>query len=178
MKFDKEELKQRVCKSLRPHLESAVGYNVLMLERACESPIEVALGAAILVADQLEHENMRNGFLLCGATEMEHYRADLALMIPQFPFDGYRIDFALRLPRYRFQYLLIECDGHDFHERTKEQAARDRSKDRYAQHNGYPILRFTGSEIHRDAGDCASQVLGFITDRYNDYDPKGFHGQD
>lgn len=177
MKFDHEEMKQRVSKSLRQSLDGAVGYNVTMLTRACESPIEVALGCAILVADQLEHENMRNGFLLCGPNEMDHYRHDLALMIPQFPFDGYRIDFALRLPRYRFKYLLIECDGHDFHERTKEQAARDRAKDRYAQHNGFPILRFTGSEIYRDVGDCASQVLSFITDRFDDYQAVQ-HGQD
>ncbi len=178
MKFDKGEMKQRVCKSLSTALESAVGYNILMLERICESPIEVALGAALLVADQLEHENMRNDFVLSGVREMDDYRADLALVIPQFPFDGYRIDFALRLPKYRFKYLLIECDGHDFHERTKQQAARDRAKDRYAQHNGYPILRFTGSEIHADAGGCAGEIMSFISERFDDYDPKGFHGQD
>lgn len=169
MRKDQEEMRARIAKSLNPSILSAVGYNVLSLGRACESPIEIALGAALIVADQLEHPNMRSGFVLCDAREVENYRQDLALLIPQFPWEGYRIDFALRLPRYRFQYLFIECDGHDFHERTKEQAARDRGKDRLFQTSGIPILRFTGSEIYRDAGACASEVLTFIQDRYDDY---------
>jgi very-short-patch-repair endonuclease len=172
MKFDKAEMTSRVTNSLADNLVSAVGYNVLMLEKMCESPIEVALGAAILVADMLEHENMRSGFVLSGVRELDDYRDDLALLIPQFPWEGYRIDFALRLPRYKFKYLFIECDGHEFHERTKKQAERDRSKDRLIQNAGIPILRFTGSEIYRDAGKCASEVLGFITDRYDDYLPR------
>lgn len=39
---------------------------------------------------------------------------------------------------------VIECDGHEFHERTKRQAARDRSRDRAIQAFGYRIFRFTG----------------------------------
>lgn len=57
--------------------------------------------------------------------------------------------------------LIVECDGHDFHERTKEQAARDRSRDRRAQHDGIPVLRFTGSELWRDPIGCAEQVIAF-----------------
>jgi very-short-patch-repair endonuclease len=174
IKFDKNELAQRVSKSLKPMLDQTISYNILCLNKACESPIEVALGAAILVADQLDHPNMRNGLILSGVNEVDFFREDLALLIPQFPFDGYRIDFALRLPKYRFQYLLVECDGHDFHERTKEQAARYRAKDRYAQHMGMPILRFTGSEIHKDAGACAFQVLDFIAERHEDFKPGGW----
>jgi hypothetical protein len=56
-------------------------------------------------------------------------------------------------------WLIIECDGHDFHERTKEQAARDRARDRELQANGFTIFRFTGSEIYRDPIGCASQVV-------------------
>lgn len=172
MEFDIEGMKARLCKSLTPSLEATVGYNLSMLQKACDSPIEVALGTAILVADQLEHEYMRSGFVLSGPKEAGDYREDLALLIPQYPWYGYRIDFALRLPQYRFKFLFIECDGHDFHERTKEQAARDRSKDREIQHAGMPILRFTGSEIYRDAGACAASVLAFIADRYDDFIPR------
>lgn len=55
--------------------------------------------------------------------------------------------------------LVVECDGHEFHERTKEQAERDRSRDRALQERGYTVFRFTGSELHRDAFACARQVL-------------------
>lgn len=55
-------------------------------------------------------------------------------------------------------FLAVECDGHDFHERTKEQAKRDRSRDRALQDNGYAVYRFTGSEIYRTPLKCARQV--------------------
>lgn len=173
MDFDHDEMKERLCRSLHAPLRAAVGYNMLVLERACESPIEVAFGVALLVADQLEHPYMRAGLFLAETREADTYRPDLALLIPQYPWHGYRIDFALRLPRYRFKYLFVECDGHDFHERTKEQAARDRMKDREIQQSGFPVLRFTGSEIHRDAASCAAQTIDFINQRYDDYQPQG-----
>jgi len=55
--------------------------------------------------------------------------------------------------------LAVECDGHDFHERTKEQAARDRSRDRALQAAGYTVMRFTGSELYRDPMKCVREVL-------------------
>lgn len=171
MKINRDEIKKRVVDSLRLNLEHTVGYWILCLEKVCESPIEVAFGAALLTADQLEHRNMNLGLVMCGPNEIADYREDLALMIPQFPWEGYRIDFALRLPSYRFKWLFIECDGHDFHERTKEQAARDRSKDRDVQQAGYPVLRFTGSEIHKNAAACGQQVIDFVAERYDDFIP-------
>ena len=62
--------------------------------------------------------------------------------------DGFKID--------------VECDGHEFHERTKEQAARDRSRDRELTLNGWTVLRFTGSEVHKSAAMCAEQVFEAI----------------
>ncbi len=60
--------------------------------------------------------------------------------------------------------IVVECDGHSFHERTKEQAAKDRSRDRALQGLGYIVFRFTGSEIHQDARGCAGEVLDQIMD--------------
>lgn len=62
-----------------------------------------------------------------------------------------------------FEYVcIVECDGHDYHERTKEQAARDRSRDRAFQSIGIPVFRFTGSEIHEDATKCAREVVRYL----------------
>ena len=61
--------------------------------------------------------------------------------------------------------LVVECDGHDFHERTKEQAARDRARDRDAQLIGHSLFRFTGSEIHRDPIKCALRILDWAVGR-------------
>ena len=77
-------------------------------------------------------------------------------VFPQFPIGPYRADFALISSS---GFLVVECDGHDFHERTKEQAAHDRKRDRFMVADGWTVLRFTGSEIHRDPVMCGREVL-------------------
>ena len=77
----------------------------------------------------------------------------------QHTLGNYRADFAIM---YQGHHVIVEADGHDFHERTKEQAQRDRQRDRDMQLMGWRVLRFTGSEIHRDAVGCARQVEEFL----------------
>jgi very-short-patch-repair endonuclease len=43
--------------------------------------------------------------------------------------------------------ICIYADGHTYHERTEEQALRDRNIDRELQNLGFIVLRFTGKEI-------------------------------
>lgn len=71
----------------------------------------------------------------------------------------WRADFVLSVPTYGTKKVIIECDGHAFHAATKEQAAKDRSRDRAAQAAGYTILRFTGSELYRDPLKCVCEAL-------------------
>ena len=54
--------------------------------------------------------------------------------------------------------VAVECDGHEFHERTKEQAARDKARDRDLARMGIHVMRFTGSEVHRNPAACAREV--------------------
>lgn len=54
--------------------------------------------------------------------------------------------------------LVVELDGHDFHERTKEQARRDRSRDRSFVSIGWRIVRFTGSEIYANSSKCHDEL--------------------
>jgi len=69
---------------------------------------------------------------------------------------AYRADFAIT--NLEGAKIVVECDGHDFHEKTREQAARDKKRDRELQIAGWKVLRFTGSEIHRGAENCARDV--------------------
>lgn len=94
-------------------------------------------------------------------------KPDLTTLIvePQAQLEGWRVDFLVyawetgRISgKEQWRRLIVECDGHAFHERTKEQAARDRSRDRDFQLRGYTVLRFTGSEIHNAPLDCARQI--------------------
>ena len=83
-----------------------------------------------------------------------------AFIFPQAKVGDYRVDFLFDIWSYDgHQTLVVECDGHDFHERTKEQAARDRKRDRWMAEQGIIVLRFTGSEIWADPGSCAEQVV-------------------
>jgi len=61
--------------------------------------------------------------------------------------------------------LVIECDGHDYHEKTKEQASRDKERDRALQSCGYNVFRFTGSDIYKDAFKCVTESLDHLFDR-------------
>lgn len=79
--------------------------------------------------------------------------------------DRYRLDFAAHIVTpsgVASQVLAIECDGHDYHERTKKQAARDRRRDRDIQRLSAAVFRFTGSEIVNDASACAISCLEFL----------------
>ena len=46
--------------------------------------------------------------------------------------------------------VCIYADGHTYHERTEEQAQRDRNIDRELQRLGFIVLRYTGNEIRND----------------------------
>jgi hypothetical protein len=54
--------------------------------------------------------------------------------------------------------VIVECDGHEYHDKTPEQARRDKGRDRFLQAQGYHVLRFTGSELVRSATRCAGEV--------------------
>lgn len=73
----------------------------------------------------------------------------------------YRADFAILARAYGgFSVrVAVECDGHSYHERTAEQAAHDRARDRQFSARGIWPLRFTGVEIRTDAARCASEAI-------------------
>jgi very-short-patch-repair endonuclease len=74
----------------------------------------------------------------------------------------YRIDFVVEALGGNSKFA-IELDGHDFHEKTKEQAARDRQRERLITKRGYTIIRFTGSEVFSNPRKCAEEVVQIVT---------------
>jgi len=65
--------------------------------------------------------------------------------------------------KVRAPLLGIEIDGHEWHERNKEQAQRDKSRERFLVANGWKILRFTGSEVFKDSGKCVTETIDCAT---------------
>ena len=62
--------------------------------------------------------------------------------------------------------LIIECDGHEFHEKTKEQVIKNNQRDRDLQNKGYEILHFSGSEILKNILQCREDIIKFIIGKY------------
>lgn len=116
------------------------------LARLCESPIE-----ALFLAAFLRYHCPASPYASC------EYEIE-----PQRGVAGYRVDF---LVRFRFEgcerSVAVECDGHDYHERTREQAERDKRRDRDLLFAGIPVFHFTGRELHRDPAACAGQVVDY-----------------
>jgi very-short-patch-repair endonuclease len=50
--------------------------------------------------------------------------------------------------------LVVECDGHDFHEKTKQQVTKDNRRERELQIAGWHVFRFSGS------GPCFEVLQG------------------
>ncbi|WP_426596321.1 endonuclease domain-containing protein [Pectobacterium brasiliense] len=73
-------------------------------------------------------------------------------LYPQYKVGKYRVDFALPDKK-----IAIELDGHDYH-KTKFQRTNDAKRDRWLYGEGWHVLRFTGSEIHRDIESCIDEI--------------------
>jgi len=144
----------------------------------CESPIEIAMGFALyLVAKELRSREavLRNPI-------WEEYvplsKLNVLLIEPQKPIGDHRVDFLLTYrgndresfgkPRDQWKdrpfhsQLIVECDGHDFHEKSKEQAARDKKRDRALQDLGFKVFHFTGHQIWNDVFGCAQEAVGSL----------------
>lgn len=153
--------------SLREQIELAA--------RRCESPIEELLFLALVAVGSCYSEDPvvidgREPLAFCG-------RTPLVCVSPQQTIGKYRVDFTVavftadvevvRLDDGHDEYIetwhkgsvVVEVDGHDFHERTKEQASHDKKKDRDLQKAGCRIFRYTGSDIWNSPMDYAAEIL-------------------
>lgn len=102
--------------------------------KKCKSPIEKLLCALLMQSEMIVFE-------------------------PQVKIGKYTVDFLIDEPiEDENKHIVIECDGHDFHEKTKEQAKHDKERDRFLQKEGYSVYRFTGSEIFNNPLQVLSEI--------------------
>lgn len=73
----------------------------------------------------------------------------------QHGIDGFRVDFAF--PGHQ---LAVEADGRAWHDAT-----RDEYRDRRLRTRGWETVRFSGSQIYRDAAGVADQVASILLSR-------------
>jgi hypothetical protein len=156
----------------------------------CESPLEQRFLFYVLDYSPHRFAFCATGYdpehkcpaIKCVHWDIEEHPDFGCKIIAQHPVDGgrYRTDFLFELTRDTyatdaggddplclsrsevFARLVVELDGHEFHERTKEQARRDRSRDRHLAALGFTVFRFTGSEVHRNPYRVADEVEEFL----------------
>lgn len=127
-----------------------------------ESPIEKQLLLGFLNTQRLTSiGNAGSKYALSLMIECEN-----VYIIPQeYITPKIRVDFVIVVlggAKKNYASVVIECDGHDFHEKTKEQAKKDKARDRKITAEGYKILRFTGSEIYNDLDRCIQEITDLI----------------
>jgi hypothetical protein len=119
----------------------------------CESPVE-----RIFLAAAVWSLHRKDSLLLVLPPSCVRPHVD-AVIVPQYTIGRYRADFAIYAGPVR---LVVEVDGHDFHERTKEQASRGKRRARDLQLSGWSVFPFTGSDVWNDPFGCCDDINRFI----------------
>jgi very-short-patch-repair endonuclease len=142
-----------VKKTIYPEIYAEMAQLIAQYEH-CDSPIEFVLFRSI--KEQLDLLNYQYARDFFPQTQKEilanghKYRADIF------------IAEIFETNNKESVRVIVECDGHDFHEKTKEQAKHDKERDRNIQMEGYKTMHFTGSEIYNDPRKCAEDVFQMI----------------
>ena len=128
--------------ALLREVENDFGCQLHSAMRNLESPLEAAFLAWWRVC----------GYHSCGDYDL---RAQREIMAGGHP---YRLDFTVEPITYGFLACLantpdcpkigIELDGHEFHEKTKEQVTYRNRRDRDLQSDGWTVLHVSGSEFN------------------------------
>jgi len=77
---------------------------------------------------------------------------------------SYAVDFLIvpADPALDQVKIAIELDGHEFHEKTHQQVRHDKARERAIVQQGVTVLRFSGSEVVRNARGCVEEVEKFL----------------
>lgn len=79
----------------------------------------------------------------------------------QVKIGSYRVDFLLiyQSKNHSHQQIIVELDGHEFHETSKHQRSYEKARDRFLIKSGYKVLHFTGSDVCSDPHKVVFEAL-------------------
>lgn len=136
-----------------------VAYNFEVYEQ-CESPIE------IIFAFFWDKHYLENKIK---ADELNLYPQEI---ITTDNGKNYRVDFEIEFYKvygntpetYKEYYskVVVECDGHEFHEKTKAQVKKRNERDYDLKISGYDVIHFSGSEIYNKPEECIKKVVEYL----------------
>jgi len=103
---------------------------------------------------------------------------------PQSKLGKYTVDFLISQegvgPQSHLGPIVVELDGHQFHDKDKRQRSYEKERDRFLVRSGYKVLHFTGSDVVADPFKVAHEALQMVgvfmgceTEDYNASNPLG-----
>lgn len=104
----------------------------------------------------------------------KEYRLDFAVIWRDHEAADAAYRLGIHVPR-----IGIELDGHEFHEKTREQVTYRNERDRDLQSDGWRLLHFSGSEFNANPVKCVHGIYldaigAFSEARYRSLQAQGF----
>ncbi len=155
--------------AIKEGIKSAL-WGVASLAPYVDSPIEERFLVALVAIDELSGPSSIDfhGHGIHHVVRTSRESSSHLVITGQAPVGQYRADFLLEWGFFGMEArVAVELDGHDFHEKTKEQVARGKKRDRFFAAQDLPLLRFSGSEVHKDATACAQEALALLSSAHN-----------
>lgn len=132
-----------------------------LLESGVESPIEDIFYIACHVWCASEYIDLNPPF-----TIRDDFTMDLPCGIyiePQKKIGQYKVDFFIS--SYGIGpdlHLIVELDGHDFHDKDKKQRSYEKARDRFFVKSGFKVLHYTGSDVVADPFKVTHECLCMV----------------
>jgi len=154
-----------------------------LIEREMTSPIEHLFYLACSVLCPAHWETI-NPEPRTDHNGVDHLGCGI-FVAPQIQIGKYRVDFVISQygigPEGFYPPVVVELDGHDFHDKDKTQRAYEKARDRFLVKAGYRVLHFTGSEVVADPYKVAYEALDLVglsvcsgSEGYDPKNPLGF----
>lgn len=94
------------------------------------------------------------------------YRLDF-MIGAVFPANLERVASRLEVPL--FPMIGVELDGHDFHEKTKEQVTYRNQRDRTLQQTGWFVFHVSGSELNAKPAVIVQEILNYAINQTSEF---------
>lgn len=137
-----------------------VGAELDMLE--LKSPIEKIFYIAL--AAYSEYYSFQYTVAKTSLEDSKSCQSSLIFISSQFEIGKYKVDFLIETYDVNdvLKSVVVELDGHDFHDKDKHQRAYEKSRDRFITREGYKALHFTGSELVSDPFKAVLEVFNTL----------------
>lgn len=157
--MEEQKYPESVGKTINAVLNSRFTELISCMED-CKSPIEQIMALALdetLNSAWVIHKEIRLGLEISEIRSQDPVKAQSGnTYIPDFSIPVWNIS------KREGKMFVVECDGHEFHEKTKEQVQHDKARERELIAEGFTVIRFSGSEIYNNPFSRAREVFEII----------------